>query len=256
MSINGTSRKSVNLTVPERHYLWRAVDHEGAVLEGYVTKRRDRRAALKFLKRTMKRYGRPGSIVTDHLPSYRAAMNGLGNVRRQRCGRWLNNRAENSHLPFRRREGAMARFRGCKDPAKVRIRPLLDLQPLQSPTQSQPTPHLQTTSGCRFGRVARTGSLKFIVKKFRRSYTSYSDRAVATVGSRAKGIARMALVADEPASAPAVLIRHSQSSRNDVTATVVAPCPSETGLPLFSSTSTSKVTHHVRGRSLQHFLVR
>ena len=98
----------------ERHYLWRAVDHEGEVLEAFVTRRRDRRAALKFLKRTMKRYGRPWSVVTDRLPSYRAAMKGLGNARRQECGRWLNNRAENSHLPFRRREGAMAQFRDIK----------------------------------------------------------------------------------------------------------------------------------------------
>ena len=98
----------------ERHYLWRAVDHEGEVLEAFVTKRRDRRAALKFLKRTMKRYGRPQSIVTDRLPSYRAAMQGLGNAERQDCGRWLNNRTENSHLPFRRRERAMARFRDVK----------------------------------------------------------------------------------------------------------------------------------------------
>ena len=98
----------------ERHYLWRAVDHEGEVLEAFVTKRRDRRAALTFLKRTMKRYGRPSSIVTDRLPSYRAAMKALGNPGRQDCGHWLNNRAENSHLPFRRREGAMARFREIK----------------------------------------------------------------------------------------------------------------------------------------------
>ena len=98
----------------ERHYLWRAVDHEGEVLEAFVTRRRDRRAVLKFLKRTMKRYGRPWSVVTDRLPSYRAAMKGLGNAGRQECGRWLNNRAENSHLPFRRREGAMARFRDIK----------------------------------------------------------------------------------------------------------------------------------------------
>ena len=98
----------------ERHYLWRAVDHEGEVLEAFVTRRRDRRAALKFLKRTMKRYGRPWSVVTDRLPSYRAAMKGLGNARRQECGRWLNNRAENSHLPFRRREGAIAQFRDIK----------------------------------------------------------------------------------------------------------------------------------------------
>ena len=98
----------------ERHYLWRAVGYEGEVLEAFVTRRRDRRAALKFLKRTMKRYGRPWSVVTDRLPSYRAAMKGLGNAGRQECGRWLNNRAENSHLPFRRREGAMARFRDIK----------------------------------------------------------------------------------------------------------------------------------------------
>ena len=98
----------------ERHYLWRAVDHEGEVLEAFVTKRRDRRAALKFLRRTMRRYGRPSSIVTDRLPSYRAAMKVLGIPGRQDCGRWLNNRAENSHLPFRRREGAMARFRDIK----------------------------------------------------------------------------------------------------------------------------------------------
>ena len=63
----------------ERHYLWRAGDHEGEVLELFVTRRRDRRAALKFLKLTMKRHGRPWSVVTDRLPSYRAAMKGLGN---------------------------------------------------------------------------------------------------------------------------------------------------------------------------------
>ena len=62
----------------------------------------------------MKRYGRPASIVTDRLRSYRAAMNVIGNAAAQTCGRWLNNRVENSHQPFRRREGAMARFRDIK----------------------------------------------------------------------------------------------------------------------------------------------
>jgi putative transposase len=98
----------------EMHYLWRAVDHEGEVLEVFVTKRRDRRAALKFLKRAMKRYGRPRAIVTDRLRSYGAAMKVIGNSERQVCGRWLNNRAENSHQPFRRREGAMAKFRDIR----------------------------------------------------------------------------------------------------------------------------------------------
>ena len=96
------------------HYLWRAVDHEGAVLEVFATKRRDRKAALKFLKRVLKRYGRPCSIVTDRLRSYRAALTVVGVSDRQECGRWLNNRAENSHQPFRRRGGAMARFRDIK----------------------------------------------------------------------------------------------------------------------------------------------
>ena len=95
----------------ETHYLWRAVDHEGEVLEVFATKRRDRRAALKFLKRTMKRYGQPKVVVTDRLRSYGAAMKVIGNFERWECGRWLNNRAENSHQPFRRREGAMAKFR-------------------------------------------------------------------------------------------------------------------------------------------------
>ena len=95
----------------ERHYLWRAVDHEGEVLEVFVSKRRDRRAALKFLKKSMRRYGRPAAIVTDRLRSYGAALREIGGSDLQVTGRWLNNRAENSHLPFRRRERAMLRFR-------------------------------------------------------------------------------------------------------------------------------------------------
>ena len=58
----------------ETFYLWRAVDHEGEVLESFVTKRRDRKAALKFLRKTMKLYGRPLVVVTDRLRSYSAAM--------------------------------------------------------------------------------------------------------------------------------------------------------------------------------------
>jgi putative transposase len=95
----------------QTHYLWRAVDHEGEVLEAYVTKRRDCHAALKFLRKTMKRYGNPKVIVTDRLRSYRAAMKVIGNEDKQDVGRWLNNRAENSHQPLRKRERAMLRFR-------------------------------------------------------------------------------------------------------------------------------------------------
>ena len=98
----------------EIHYLWRAVDHEGEVLEVFVTKRRNRCAALRFLRKAMKRHGRPEVIVTDRLRSYRAAMKEIGNEACQVTGRWLNNRAENSHQPFRRREHAMAKFRSAK----------------------------------------------------------------------------------------------------------------------------------------------
>jgi len=98
----------------ELHYLWRVVDHEGEVLEVFATKRRDRKAALALLKRAMKRYGRPKAIVTDRLRSYSAAMREIGVGQRQVCSRWLNNRAESSHQPFRRREGEMAGFRDIK----------------------------------------------------------------------------------------------------------------------------------------------
>jgi len=59
----------------------------------------------------MKRYGAPKTVVTDRLKSYGAAMKDIGNKHRQEVGRWINNRCENSHLPFRRRERAMLRFR-------------------------------------------------------------------------------------------------------------------------------------------------
>ena len=98
----------------ELRYLWRAVDHEGEVLETFVTKRRDRKAALRFMRKAMKRYGRPVEIVTDRLRSYRAAMKVIGNAGCQETGRWMNNRAENSHQAFRRRERAMAKFRSAK----------------------------------------------------------------------------------------------------------------------------------------------
>jgi putative transposase len=87
------------------------VDHEGEVLESFVTKTRDRKAALKFLKKAMRKNGGPETIVPDKLRSYGAALEELGADTRQETGRWVNNRAEYSHLPFRRRECAMLRFR-------------------------------------------------------------------------------------------------------------------------------------------------
>jgi putative transposase len=103
----------------ERHYLWRAVDHEGEVLESFVTKTRDKKAALKFLKKAMKKHGRCDQFVTDKLRSYGAALKDLGASDRQETGRWLNNRGENSHLPFRRRERAMLWFRRMRSLQKL-----------------------------------------------------------------------------------------------------------------------------------------
>jgi len=98
----------------QMHYLWRAVDHEGEVLESFATKTRDKAAALTFMKKLMKRHGRAKAVTTDGLRSYKAAMKDLGNADKQEVGRWANNRVENSHLPFRRRERAMLRFRQMK----------------------------------------------------------------------------------------------------------------------------------------------
>jgi putative transposase len=94
-----------------QHYLWRTVDHESEVLEAFVSKTRDRKAALRFLRKLMKRHGRPQELVTDKLRSYGAALRELGGEKKRVTERWENNRAENSHQPFRRRERAMLRFR-------------------------------------------------------------------------------------------------------------------------------------------------
>jgi putative transposase len=98
----------------EMRYLWRAVDHEGEVLESFVTTTREKAATLTFIKKAMKRHGRPQAVVTDGLRSYGAALKEIGNADHQEVGRWFNNWAENSHQPFRRRERAMERFRRMK----------------------------------------------------------------------------------------------------------------------------------------------
>ena len=84
----------------ETHYLWWAVDRKGEVPESYVTKRRDRKAALKFLRKPMKRYGQPHTIVTDKPRSQGAATKVTGNSDRQETERWLNNRAAILRLRF------------------------------------------------------------------------------------------------------------------------------------------------------------
>jgi putative transposase len=95
----------------ELHYLWRAVEKEGTILDCVVTKKRDKTAAKKILKKLLKSYGKPGEIVTDRLRSYKAALRELGLHHLQNTEQYKNNQAENSHLHFRRRERGMNKFR-------------------------------------------------------------------------------------------------------------------------------------------------
>ena len=117
----------------EGHYLWRAVDHEGEVLEAFVSKKRDREAALKFLRKLMKRYGRPDAIVTDRLRSYRAALRELGGsgltsrpLAEQSCGEFTPAVAATRprHAPFQ----------ADAKPPEIRHRSFFRLQPLQPGT--------------------------------------------------------------------------------------------------------------------------
>ena len=95
-------------------YIWRAVDSEGEVLDILVQPRRDRKAALKLMRKLLKKQGvTPTTIVTDKLRSYTSALRDLGVVERHDSGRWKNNRAENSHQPLRQRERRMRRFKSA-----------------------------------------------------------------------------------------------------------------------------------------------
>ncbi len=78
----------------EMRYLWRAVDHEGEILESFVTRERDKAAALRAMKKALRRHGSPEAITTDGLRSYKAAMTDLGNSDKQEIGRRANNRVE------------------------------------------------------------------------------------------------------------------------------------------------------------------
>jgi len=95
-------------------YLWRAVDAEGEVLEVLVQSKRNKHAALKLMRKLLKKYAfAPERLVTDDLRSYGSAARDLGLEKRRERGRWKNNRAENSHQPTRRRERKMQRFKSA-----------------------------------------------------------------------------------------------------------------------------------------------
>jgi putative transposase len=98
----------------KKHWLWRAVDQHGAVLDVLVQRRRDTAAAKRLMRKLLKRHGCPRVIVTDKLRSYAAANNELGLNVEHRQHKGLNNRAENSHQPTRVREKVMRRFKSAR----------------------------------------------------------------------------------------------------------------------------------------------
>jgi len=99
----------------KRMYLWRAVDHEGEVLDILVQRRRDKRAALRLMRKLLKKQGfTPKLLTTDRLGSYGAAFRHLHLTCRHEQGRRKNNRAENSHQAVRRRERKMQRFKSAR----------------------------------------------------------------------------------------------------------------------------------------------
>lgn len=97
-----------------KHWLWRAVDQTGIVLDALVQRRRDKRAAKRLLRKLLKRQGRvPRVMITDKLASYSAAKRELMPGVEHRRHKGPNNRAENSHQPTRRRERQMKRFKSA-----------------------------------------------------------------------------------------------------------------------------------------------
>ena len=109
----------------EHHYRWRAVDHEGEVLEWSVSERRDHKAALKFLRRTMTRFGRSEVLVTDKLQSYRAALGGLSSGGLRRMCRWMQSMRKGpfdrlQYIKFLRLKTMIGRVRS-NDPKRTAV---------------------------------------------------------------------------------------------------------------------------------------
>lgn len=98
-----------------KHWLWRAVDQDGFVLDALIQSRRDKRAAERLMRKLIRKQTRtPRVLVTDKLGSYGAARRSLGLTIEHRRHKGLNNRAENSHQPTRRRERIMKRFKSAR----------------------------------------------------------------------------------------------------------------------------------------------
>jgi putative transposase len=137
-------------------YLWRAVDAEGEVLDVLVQTKRNKNAALKLMRKLLKKYGFvPDRMITDDLRSYSAAARELGIEGHHERGRWRNNRVENSHQPTRRRERKMQKFQELGLSPKIPLNSRSRLQHLQRPTPPHNRPNPPTLPRRGDERVAR-----------------------------------------------------------------------------------------------------
>jgi putative transposase len=155
-------------------YLWRAVDAEGEVLDVLVQSKRNKHAAMKLMRKLLRKYGFvPDQLVTDDLRSYGAAAHELGIASRHERGRWKNNRAENSHQPTRRRERKMQRFKSPGSAQKF-LSTRGRLQRLQRPTPSHVSSNAPSVPRNGDEHVARgaRGSLKIHKTQACRTLTS------------------------------------------------------------------------------------
>jgi putative transposase len=119
----------------KHHYLWRAVDQHGNVLDILVQSRRNAQAANRFFRKLLEGFERvPRAIVTDSLASYQLAHRELMSSVQHRRSKYLNNRAENSHQPTRQRERAMKRFKSIRHAQRVRVRVKRHLDALSAPS--------------------------------------------------------------------------------------------------------------------------
>jgi len=155
-------------------YLWRAVDAEGEVLDVLVQTRRNKRAALKLMRKLLKKYGFvPDKLITDDLSSYGAAASDLGIAKRHERGRWRNNRAENSHQPTRRRERKMRSK--AWDPRKdfsQRMQP--HITPSTSNVISRQQEHTEPSGRRPCGRGVKSSPRRDCCSGFRRCCARFS----------------------------------------------------------------------------------
>ena len=137
-------------------YLWRAVDAEGEVLDVLVQSERNKHAALKLMRKLLKKYGFvPDQLITDDLRSYAAAAHDLGIGARHERGRWKNNRIENSHQPTRRRERKMQRFKARAQRKDFSALTLPSSTPSTSSATSLPLQRIALCAPRRSARGAR-----------------------------------------------------------------------------------------------------